>query len=173
MRVLGGVVVGTAMAAAAAVVYGDYPLSGSIPWLAALIIPALVGLSMTAIAGRRKRALWALTAPLGAASLAWGVRIATGWGLDPVPVSVWASMGFGLLWPLAWAVLRRDQRSGDNLPANPGGLASHPGGLAAHPDDLPANPGGQSPAGASPAAGAAPISAERSDRPATPAAGGN
>lgn len=95
------------MASASAVILGDYPLSGSVPWLAALIIPAVVGVTMTAAAGRRRVELWIVTGPLAAAALAWGVRIATGWGLDPTPASAWAAIFIGLAWPPAWAITTR------------------------------------------------------------------
>ncbi len=104
MRLALAVVLGVAAAAAGAVVLGDYPLSGSVPWLAALIIPLLIGVVMTLVAGGHRPALWIATGPLAAGSVAWGVRIATGWGLDPVPASCWAAMAISLVWPLAWGL---------------------------------------------------------------------
>jgi hypothetical protein len=110
MRLLIAGVLGAAAAVAAAVILGDYPLSGTVPWVAALIIPAAIGLTMTSVAGAHRAALWAATGPLAAGSLAWGIRIATGWGLDPVPAAAWAAIALGLVWPLAWAALARMRR---------------------------------------------------------------
>lgn len=118
VRLAAAVVLGLATAAAGAVVLGDYPLSGSVPWVAAVLIPALIGVVMSAVAGGHRRPLWVATGPLGLGALAWGVRIATGWGLDPVPVAVWASLGVGLVWPVVWGLAvsgrsaRRPGRSG-------------------------------------------------------------
>jgi hypothetical protein len=97
---------GVAAAAGGAVVLGDYPLSGSVPWVAAIVIPLLVGVVMTVGAGAHQRELWVATGPLGALSMAWGVRIATGWGLDPVPAACWAAGAIALIWPPAWGLLR-------------------------------------------------------------------
>jgi hypothetical protein len=103
MRLVLAVASGLAAAVVGAVVLGDYPLSGLTPWVAAGLIPLLVGSVMSLVAGGPQRSLWVLTGPLSAASLGWGVRIATGWGLDPVPVSGWVAIGLALVWPLAWA----------------------------------------------------------------------
>ena len=98
------VLLGLGTAAGCAVVLGDYPLSGSVPWLAALVIPLLIGVVMTLVAGGHRSGLWILTGPLALGAMAWGVRIATGWGLDPVPASCWAAMVISLVWPLGWAL---------------------------------------------------------------------
>jgi hypothetical protein len=105
MRLVAAGVLGAALAAAAAVVLGDYPLSGAVPWAAAVVVPALIGVVMTLTAAQHHALLWAVTGPLAAGSLAWGIRIATGWGLDPVPAAGWAAIAIGLVWPLAWAAL--------------------------------------------------------------------
>jgi hypothetical protein len=110
MRLVAAGVLGAAIAAVAAVILGDYPLSGAVPWFAAVVIPGVIGVTLTAVAGRYRSALWAATGPLSAASLAWGVRIATGWGLDPVPRAAWTAIAIGLVWPIGWAALSRTRR---------------------------------------------------------------
>jgi hypothetical protein len=105
MRLLAAGLLGAALAVAAAVILGDYPLSGAVPWAAAVVVPGVIGVTMAGTAGRHQAWLWAATGPLAAASFGWGVRIATGWGLDPVPATAWASMGITLVWPLAWAAV--------------------------------------------------------------------
>jgi hypothetical protein len=119
MRLVVAVVVGAGLASVSAVILGDYPLSGAVPWLAAIVIPGVVGACMVLVAGSHQVGLWTLTGPLGAASLGWGIRIATGWGLDPVPASCWAAIAIGLVWPLAWAAgTRRWQRSSTSPPVS-------------------------------------------------------
>lgn len=104
MRLLAAAVMGVATAVAAAVVLGDYPLTGSVPWFAAVVIPLLIGGVMTFVSDRQQGYLWMATGPLAVISLGWGVRIATGWGLDPVPASCWAAGAVALVWPLAWGI---------------------------------------------------------------------
>ena len=115
MRLVAAGVLGAALASIAAVILGDYPLSGAVPWAAAVVIPGVIGVAMTVVAGRHHAVYWAVTGPLSAASIGWGVRIATGWGLDPVPAAAWASIGIALVWPLAWAgwILRRPPESSE------------------------------------------------------------
>lgn len=111
MRPLVAALAGLAAAVAGAVVLGDYPLSGSVPWVAAGLIPLLIGVVSTAVAGRHRAAFWVATGPVGAAAVAWGVRIATGWGLDPVPATAWAAMAIALVWPPAFGLLGSSRRT--------------------------------------------------------------
>jgi hypothetical protein len=113
---------GVAVAAGGAIVLGDYPLSGSVPWVAAIVIPLLIGVVMAMGAGTHQRELWVATGPLGALSMAWGVRIATGWGLDPVPASCWAAGAIALAWPPAWGLLRTVRRRSVPVPSVHGQL---------------------------------------------------
>jgi hypothetical protein len=106
MRLVVAVLAGLTGVVSCAVVLGDYPLSGAVPWAAALLIPLLIGVAMTLVDHRHAGALWLMAGPLGAGSIAWGVRIATGWGLDPVPAAAWAAMVIALLWPPAWSARR-------------------------------------------------------------------
>lgn len=62
-------VAGAAVGVAGAVVFGDYPLSGSVPWLAALVLPLLIGTAMILIDRRHPTPLWLATGPLAALSL--------------------------------------------------------------------------------------------------------
>ena len=111
MRLGAAAVSGIAVAGAAAIVLGDYPLSGSVPWVAAVLIPLLIGVAMTLVDGRRRPALWAVTGVLAAASVGWGVWIASGRGLDPVPASAWIAIALALVWPLVYAA-REHRRAG-------------------------------------------------------------
>jgi hypothetical protein len=105
IRLILAVLAGAAVACAAALTLGEYALTGAIPWLSCLIVPALIGTAMTAIAARNRRALWFATGPLACAALAWGVSISTSWGIEPVPAAAWAEIAIGLAWPIAWGVL--------------------------------------------------------------------
>lgn len=112
VRLLAGCALGAAVAALSALVLGDYPLGGAVPWVAAVVVPALVGITMTSVAGRYRTVLWVATGALSAAGIGWGVAIATGWGLDPVPGSAWAAIVIALVWPPALAVARNERRTG-------------------------------------------------------------
>lgn len=138
MRLVLTALAGVAVAVAGAIVVGDYPLSGSVPWLAALVVPGLVGTTMAFICGHHQQWLWVATGPLAALSLAWGFRIATGWGLDPIPASCWAAMAIALLWPLGWAGLvaqrgaspGRGHRTAPSAPAAPAAPSAGDGELS-------------------------------------------
>ena len=106
MRLLLAGVVGLAVTAAGAVVLGDYPLSGAVPWAAAVVIPFLIGMAMHLVTDRRRTALWVATGPLGVVALGWGFRIASGYGLDALPASCWIAGAIALVWPPAWSLLR-------------------------------------------------------------------
>lgn len=123
MRLVLAVVAGVGTAAACAIVLGDYPLSGSVPWVAAGLIPLLIGTAATLTAGAHQRALWLATGPLALGAVAWGVRIATGWGLDPVPASCWFAMGLALLLPVGWALTRPARDATVGRPGGPGPAA--------------------------------------------------
>jgi len=101
------VAAGVAVTSASAVVLGDYPLSGAVPWLTPVLVPVLVGATMTLIDRKHGVWLWALTGPLAALAVLWGARIATGWGLDPWPISWWGVAAVALAWPPLWGVLSR------------------------------------------------------------------
>jgi hypothetical protein len=105
VRLLTAALLGAVTAVLGAVVLGDYPLSGSVPWLAAILIPFLIGAIMVIVADGYETSLWIVTGPLGATSVAWGVRISTGWGLDPVPASAWGAVAVALVWPPCWAAV--------------------------------------------------------------------
>lgn len=105
MRLVLAAVLGLVVAAGSALVLGDYPLSGSVPWISAVLIPLLVGLAMTLVAERQRVPLWVATGPLAAAAFGWGVWIATGRGLDPVPTSAVVSGVLVLVWPPLWGIV--------------------------------------------------------------------
>lgn len=111
MRLALAVGLGVATAVASAIVLGDYPLGGSVPWIAAFVVPFLIGAVMVIVADSSETLIWFLTGPLAAASIGWGVRIATGWGLDPVPASCWSALTIAFLWPPAWAFVRMSRQA--------------------------------------------------------------
>lgn len=113
------VICGAGLATLGALSLGEYPITGAVPWLAAAIIPALIGVVMGALARRRRRELWVLTGPLAAGSLLWGIRIATSWGIDPVPAAAWAATGLAAVWPVAWGLLSGRDRGRNPAPDAP------------------------------------------------------
>lgn len=104
VRVVLALFAGAALAVLAAVTVGEYPLSAADIWLAALIVPALVGSIMSAI-GRRPRALWVTAGPLAGASVGWGIGISTSWGIEPVPADAWLALAAAALWPIGWGLV--------------------------------------------------------------------
>ncbi len=103
-RVVLALLAGAALAVLAAVTVGEYPLSAADIWLAALIVPALVGGVMSAI-GRRPRALWVAAGPLAGGSVGWGIGISTTWGIEPVPADAWLALAAAALWPIGWGLV--------------------------------------------------------------------
>lgn len=146
MRIVGAGCAGLAIAVVSAIVLGDYPLSGSVPWLAAVLIPFLIGAAMVLIAGDYEVTLWVITGPVATVAMLWGIRIATGWGLDPVPSSAWISAGLALAWPPAWAatVARRTSSATGATGAAGAGRAAEADGPARprEPARLPGPAGG-------------------------------
>jgi hypothetical protein len=110
MRLASSLVAGAAIASGAAIVLGDYPVTGAVMWSSAVLIPALILAGMSLVAGRARRIVWVAGGLLGGASMAWGVRIATGWGLDPTPGFAIAAMVVALVWPVAVGFLRAGSR---------------------------------------------------------------
>ena len=110
-RVALALAVGAAVAVLAAVTVGEYPLSAADIWLAALIVPALIGSIMAAI-GRRPRSLWVAAGPLAGGSVGWGIGISTTWGIEPVPADAWFALAAAALWPVVWglAVFSRSRK---------------------------------------------------------------
>jgi hypothetical protein len=103
-RIVLALVAGGALVVFAAVTIGEYPLSAADIWLAAVIVPALIGSVMAAV-GRRRRILWVSAGPLAGAALGWGIGISTTWGLEPVPVDAWFALAFATAWPVGWGLV--------------------------------------------------------------------
>ena len=103
-RIVLALVAGAALVVFAAVTIGEYPLSAADIWLAAVIVPALLGSIMSTIA-RRRRAFWLAAGPLAGGAVGWGIGISTTWGIEPVPVDAWFALVFATLWPIGWGAL--------------------------------------------------------------------
>lgn len=116
-RLAAAALAGAGVTVISAVVLGDYPLSGAVPWVTPVLIPLLIGLAMTFVAGTARRWLWMATGPMAAVAILWGVRIATGWGLDPWPASWWAVIGAALIWPPVWGLLAERRSTPQQGPA--------------------------------------------------------
>ena len=102
MRLLAAAVLGLATLVISALVLSDYPMSGNVPWVAAILIPFLIGAIMVIVSDGYETSLWVMTGPMAAVSIAWGARISTHWGLEPLPRSVWVAVAIAFLWPPAW-----------------------------------------------------------------------
>lgn len=95
---------GLAVMVLAAVTVGEYPLSAADIWLAAVIVPALVGTIMSGI-GRRSRPLWIAAGPIAGAAIGWGIGISASWGIEPVPLDAWLALVVATVWPVGWGLL--------------------------------------------------------------------
>lgn len=116
-RTLVALVAGAAVAVLAAVTVGEYPLSAADIWLAALIVPAIVGAVMSSI-GRRSRPLWIVAGPIAGGSIGWGIGISSSWGIEPVPVDAWLALAAAAVWPIVWGLMmfnRSTEPAGDRI----------------------------------------------------------
>lgn len=129
-------VVGAAGAVLAAATLGEYSLSAANVWLAAVIVPALLGTIMSAI-GRRARLMWIATGPIAGATLGWGIGISSSWGIEPVPVDAWLALAAATVWPIVRGVVivNRSGSSGEATGTTPGETAGN--------DPAPASANGQ------------------------------
>jgi hypothetical protein len=96
--------VGVALAVVLALVVGEYPFTGATPYIAALVVPAVIGFCVAGVGGSHPERWWLGAGVLGAASIAWAVWISTGRGVDPFPACGWAAIALGLAWPVAWGL---------------------------------------------------------------------
>lgn len=103
MRIVLALTLGAVMTVIIALILGEYPFTGTTPYLAAILVPAAIGFAVVWIDGDHRAWLWAATGPLSAAGIGWALWISTGRGADTVPAGGWASIALALLWPLAWA----------------------------------------------------------------------
>jgi hypothetical protein len=135
-RMVVAFVAGAGVAVLAAVTVGEYPLSAADIWLAALIVPALLGAMMSSI-GRRSRPLWIATGPIAGGSIGWGIGISSSWGIEPVPVDAWLALAAATVWPIVWGLVifnRSTEPAGDRVaPGSANGQLSD-SGLVGRPE---------------------------------------
>ena len=135
-RLVVALVAGAAVAVLAAVTVGEYPLSAADIWLAALIVPALLGAIMSSI-GRRSRPLWIATGPIAGGAIGWGIGISSSWGIEPVPVDAWLALAAATVWPIVWGLVmfnRQAESAGDRrAPGSANGQLSD-SGLVGRPE---------------------------------------
>jgi hypothetical protein len=114
-RVVVAFVAGAVTAVLAAVTVGEYPLSAADIWLAAVIVPALLGAIMSAI-GRSGRLMWFAAGPVAGGAIGWGIGISTSWGIEPVPFDAWIALAAATVWPVVWSRVMVD-RAREMVPA--------------------------------------------------------
>jgi hypothetical protein len=83
VRAVAAVLAATAVAFGSAVVLGEYSFTGPTPWVAALVVPALIVATGTGLDRSRPARWWPAGGALGAAGVALGVWFSIGRGLDP------------------------------------------------------------------------------------------
>lgn len=118
MRTVLAVTVGAALAALAAVILGEYDFSGAVPWVAGVVVPAVMGEAVVLVNGRGEPELWLAVAALSAGGLAWGAWLSEGSGLSPVPLDGWVAIALGALVPTVFALGGRRQGTTTPTDAN-------------------------------------------------------
>lgn len=76
---------------AAAVILGEYELTGATPWLSGVVVGFLIGEVMLAVARRRSLLLAVVAAGVAAGSLLWAGWISSGEGVAPYPAMAWVA----------------------------------------------------------------------------------
>jgi hypothetical protein len=112
VRAVAAVLAATAVAFGCAVVLGEYSFTGPTPWVAALVVPALIVATGTGLDRSRPARWWPAGGALGAAGVALGVWFSIGRGLDPWPAAGTLSAGGAALWPLVVGRARRAHDDG-------------------------------------------------------------
>ncbi|MDQ6784900.1 MAG: hypothetical protein M3063_15985 [Actinomycetota bacterium] len=113
MRFVVALAIGAVLAVVLALILGEYPFVGFTPYLAATVVPAIIGTAVVWTGRRHSDLLWAATGLLAGASIGWSLWISTGRGIDPVPTSGWIAVAVAVAWPMAWSglVARRNRRT--------------------------------------------------------------
>jgi hypothetical protein len=83
--------IAAAVGVTAAVILGEYELTGATPWLSGTVVGFLIGEVMLAVARRRTLLLAAVAAGVAGGSLLWAGWISSGEGVAPYPAMAWVA----------------------------------------------------------------------------------
>lgn len=90
-RTLLGLLCGALVAALGALILGEYPFTGSLPWIAGPMFGLVVGEAVVAAGHSRTMVVGGLAGLLSLGGITWAGWISSGDGLAPMSTVVWAS----------------------------------------------------------------------------------
>jgi ABC-type cobalamin transport system permease subunit len=114
-RPLAGVVSGAAVAAAGALLLGEYNFSGWPIFAGCVLLGLFVSEAVASAGGRRGLGAGLTSAVLAAAGLTWSAWISSGRDLSQLPSDGWIAVGLGAL--AAGLMATSPWRAGGNRPA--------------------------------------------------------
>ena len=92
-RTLLGLLCGAAVAAAGALILGEYEFSGALPWFAGPLFGFVVGEAVVTAGRSRSMVVGAITSLIALAGIAWAGYISSGDGLSPITTLAWVAAG--------------------------------------------------------------------------------
>jgi hypothetical protein len=92
-RTLLGLVCGAAVAAAGALILGEYEFSGALPWFAGPLFGFVVGETVVTVGRARSMAVGAVTSLIALGGITWAGYISSGDGLTPITTLAWVAAG--------------------------------------------------------------------------------
>ncbi|HEX8769410.1 MAG TPA: hypothetical protein VF711_01435 [Acidimicrobiales bacterium] len=114
-RAVLAVLAGAAVAAAGALLLGEYNFSGLPIFAGCVLLGLFVSEAVVAAGGRRGLQAGGLSAVLAAAGLTWSAWISSGRDLSQLPSDGWIAVGLGAI--AAGLMAGSPWRAGDNRPA--------------------------------------------------------
>jgi ABC-type Mn2+/Zn2+ transport system permease subunit len=107
-----GVVLGAALAALGALLLGEYPFTGVMPYVSGVLFALVVAEVIVSVSRRSGRATAVAAAMCTAGGLAWGVWISVGEGKAPIPIGGWVAVVVGFVVALIRGGIRAGARPG-------------------------------------------------------------
>jgi hypothetical protein len=111
-RLVVGVVLGAALAALGALLLGEYPFTGVMPYVSGVLFALVVAEVIVSVSRRSGRATAVAAAMCTAGGLAWGVWISVGEGKAPIPIGGWVAVVVGFVVALIRGGIRAGARPG-------------------------------------------------------------
>jgi ABC-type Mn2+/Zn2+ transport system permease subunit len=111
-RLIAGIVLGAALAALGALLLGEYPFTGVMPYISGVLFALVVAEVIVSVSYRSDRATAVAAAICTAGGLAWGVWISVGEGKAPIPIGGWVAVIIGAVVALVRGGIRAGGRSG-------------------------------------------------------------
>jgi len=106
VRLVLALVVGAATAALAALILGEYEMTGWTPYLCGVAFGLVVAEVVTSIARRSGPAVAVACAALAAGGMVWAAWISSGRDWSYVPGAAWVGVGLAGVLAVGWAVRR-------------------------------------------------------------------